>query len=376
VPGDPHSLVWLDDGTSGGVFGGGPPRATPWSGWPAEWMTPSWYNRRDELTDIAWKCVDLNASVISIMPPYFVGDPVAANWIENPDPDRYNSWIDFAKALWWDYQLGEAFVMATAYSGGRPARFHVVAPWMVNVEMVGPFRRYTIGSLDVTSDIRHIPYQICDGEAHGHGPLDAGRYRVLAANLLTRYATNVAASGGIPNSVLKHPEKLTAQQSSSLQEQWVAARQSTMGLPAVLSGGLEFETLQFSPEQMALVDLAKMNEARIAVMMSVPPFLVGLPQGGDSMTYSNVQSIFEYHWRAGLSTMATTVIRALSGWLLPAGTALEVNRDEYVKPTMLERAQAEQIYVAMGALSPEAVAEIERFSVAAPSTTFTSGVLQ
>ena len=84
------------------------------------------------------------------------------------------------------------------------------------------------------------------------------------------------------------------------------------------------------------------------------------------MTYSNVTSLFDYHWRAGLSPMATTVMAALSGWLLPRGTTVEVNRDEYVKPDPLTRAQTWQILITLGVLTAEQVAEIERFSVAAP----------
>ena len=55
-----------------------------------------------------------------------------ADWLTNPDPDVYTSWEEFAKQLFWDYQLGEAFVLATArYATGWPARFHVVPPWYV-----------------------------------------------------------------------------------------------------------------------------------------------------------------------------------------------------------------------------------------------------
>ena len=83
-------------------------RPSPWSGWPAEWATPLWGNRVAELTDTAWACVDLNARVMSIMPPYLVGaaPSLNADWLNNPDPDLYRSWIEFAKQLLWDYPVG------------------------------------------------------------------------------------------------------------------------------------------------------------------------------------------------------------------------------------------------------------------------------
>jgi hypothetical protein len=114
---------------------------------------------------------------------------------------------------------------------------------------------------------------------------------------------------------------------------------------------------------MALLDLAQHNESRICVLLGVPPFLMGLPSGGDSMTYSNVSSIFDYHWRAGLKPKANTIMEALSGWLLPRGTTIELNRDAYVQPPPLERAQTWQILIGLGIVTPEQVQAIERFNV-------------
>jgi HK97 family phage portal protein len=345
------------------------PRPAAWSGWPAEWNTPDWYGRLDELADVAWACLDLNASILGTMPPYLVGSSptLPAGWLENPDPDKYTSWADFAKQLWWDYQLGEVFVVATAYyATGKPARFHVVEPWTVDVEWDGGTRRYAIGGRDVTADMLHVRYRTRTGDAHGQGPLDAGRARLVAAEVLSRYAVNLVASGGIPPSVLEHPDELAPEQAAELRDQWVIARAGAMGLPAVLSGGVTWRPTSISPTDLALVELTQINDARIATLLGVPPFLVGLPSGGDSMTYSNVSSLFDYHWRAGLRPKAETVCKALSGWALPAGTTFEVNRDEYVRPDPYSRAQTWKILIEAGVLTPEQVATIERYNVGVP----------
>lgn len=386
VPGDPHGVMMIDEGP-GGRWPGSTIVPSPWSGWPAEWATPNWFGRVDQLTDTAWMCLDRNASVIATMPPYLVGasDSLPADWLNNPDPDIYPSWFQFAKQLLWDFQMGEAFVVVTArYSNTYPARFHVVDPWLVNVELTGGgTRRFSIGNLDVTDDVLWIPYTFRMSDAHGHGPLDAGAGRLVAANALTRYATNLAASGGVPSAVLVHPANLNATQAADLQASWVEARMSNMGLPAVLSGGIDFKTLSFSPTDMALIDLAKWNESRIAELLGVPPFLVGLPSGGDSMTYTNGQEIRMDHWQSGLKPKVEAVMQALSGWLLPRGTTVELNRDEYVKPGPLERAQTDQILFNLQdpvsgdrAKTLAEIREAERFSNAAPSQPLTSGVLQ
>jgi HK97 family phage portal protein len=286
-------------------------------------------------------------------------------WLDNPDPDLYTSWDEFAKQLWWDYQNGEAFVICTArYADGWPARFHVLEPWLVNVEMgAGGVREYRIGSIDPGPDLLHIRYRSTTGTPRGQGPLDAGHTRLVAAELLQRYAGRVIGSGGVPYYVMKHPLELTAGQIADLQQQWFTSRANALGMPAILSGGIELEQMQITPAEMTLLELSQYNEARIANMLGVPPFLVGLPSGGDSMTYSNVNAIFDFHWRAGLRPKVSPVVHALSQWLLPRGTNVEVNRDEYVRPDPYTRAQMWEIFIRIGVLTPADVQEIERFAI-------------
>jgi len=378
-PGDPHGLEIVDDGGTPR----GPTRftASPWSGWPAEWSPPI-LGQFEDLVDTAWMCLDLNASVISTMPPYTLTGGLLARppgWLDNPDPEMYTSWEEFAKQLWWDYQMGEAFVICTArYADGYPARFHVVEPWLVNVEIGADGRReYRIGTIDPGPDLLHIRYKSRSGQARGVGPLDAGRARMVAAGLLQRYASRVVESGGVPYYVITHPHELTAAQAAELQAQWYASRTNSLGMPAVMSGGITIEPLQISPEDMALLDLSRHAESRIALLLGVPPFLVGLPSGGDSMTYSNTTSLFDYHWRAGLKPKVDPVVAALSQWALPRGTDIELNRDEYVRPGPLERAQTYQTLVAIGALDAGEVRQLERFVLSgqAPATLTPAEVL-
>lgn len=379
-PGDPDGVEIISVGEPAAGGPRRPPRPVPWSGWPVEWMTPNWGGQLQLLTDTAWTCLDDNASILAAMPPYLVGasSTLPADWVNNPDPDRYTSWNEFAKQLVWDFQgAGEVFVLTTArYANTYPARFHVVPPWFVEIDWRAGQRRYQIGSLDVTADMLHIRYTSRTTDLHGRGPLEVGGPRMVAAAALARYAQQFAVGGAIPNAVLTYPGRLSRERVLELQAQWVEARMSGMGLPAVLSGGIDFRTLDYNPKDLALVELSQWNEARIAVLLKVPPVCVALPSGGDSMTYSNVESLFDYRWRAGLSTLAASLMAALSGWALPRGTTVEVNRDEFVKAPPLERAQTHQIYVGMGVETVDEAREAERFGIAAPSESLSSGVLQ
>lgn len=331
-PGDPHGLAW------GGIT------PSPWDGWPAEWNTPLWGQRIGELTDTAWTCLDRNSAAVASMPAYLVGSSASLpdDWLENPNPDVYASWWEFMRTLVWDFLLGEAFILCDSrYRNGYPARFHVVEPWLVNVEMERGLRRYDIGGVRVPDgDLLHLRYKTTARDAHGHGPLEVGRYRLIAANALVRYATNLVANGGIPPGILEGDETSTANQAAEVQRQWHDASKS--GLIKVTFAGLRWRDVQLSPKDMALTELEQMNAARVATLLMVPPFLVGLPSG-DSMTYANATSVYQYHWRT-LRTVVDGMMRGMSAWLTPRGTRIELNRDEYIAPTPAEAAQIAATY--------------------------------
>jgi len=385
TPGDPDGVRLTGEDPPAWL----PPRITPsaWSGWPADWWPPLWSSQSlQALTDIAWLCIDRNASLLSTFPPYLkdAAPSLSADWLGNPDPELYTSWEEAAKQLFWDFQgCGEAFVLATArYATGWPARWHVVPPWSVNVEMDGGRRYYSIGNVDVTGDMLHVRYQSTVSDAHGHGPLEAGQARIVAARVLLQYATTLVTGGGIPTGILKTDTELLPEQAALIKQQWLASRLNAIGEPAVLDAGLNWQQIQANPKDLALVELAQINDSMIARLLGIPPALVGLPSGGDPMTYSNVTMYFDQHWRWGLSPMAQTVMAALSGFLLPRGTTVELNRDEYVRSEPLQRAQTYQILASIvdpvtgrPAMTVDEIRATERFDNSTPQD-ISSGVLQ
>ena len=168
---------------------------SPWAGWPSEWSTPDWdFNSRfNQLVDVAWACIDKNATALSSMPVYRIrGGQIVQppTWMINPDPRIYSSWAEFCKQLMWDFQLGEAFVIRVeSFGNGYPMHFRVIPPWAMHVEIVNGSRRYRLGGItgpDVTSEILHIRYKSTTDGAHGVGPLEKAGGRVLTAGLLAK----------------------------------------------------------------------------------------------------------------------------------------------------------------------------------------------
>jgi len=246
----------------------------------------------------------------------------ATSWMGNPDPGIYSGWPEFAKQLFWDYQLGEAFVLRMAAGAdGWPYSFRVVPSWLVNAEMEGGRRVYNIGDLDVTDDILHIRYKSTTDSARGIGPLESGGARMVAAGVLARYASELAQGGGIPKYILETEQALTPEQADHIKEQWWTSRMqdlSTPWKPGVLYNGLKANPLQLDPQ-------------------------------------------FDFHDRRYLKMAAVHVMSALSNWALPRGQAVELNRDEYSRPALKERVEAYEKLIAMNVLDAPEVRVMERF---------------
>lgn len=368
-PGDPEGVT-LEQGTEV------EPRSlssfipSPWSGWPAEWSTPNWDfgSRFNALVDVAWNCLDKNASVLSSMPVYRTKDGEIiepATWMSNPDPMIYSSWHEFAKQLFWDFQLGEVFVLSlSSFSDGYPMRFRVMPPWSVDVQMENGGRVYRIGGpggMDVTGEILHIRYKSTTDAARGVGPLEAAGGRMVTAGVLAKYIREFAETGGVPVRTLETDQQLTEEEAQDLMTQYMASRVQNATAPPVLDNGVTLEDHEaVSPKDAAMLELVQFTEGRIANLLGVPPFLVGLPSGGDSMTYSNVSNLFDFHDRSYLRTAAAHVMGALSYWSLPRGQNAELNRDEYSRPSFKDRADAWKKLAEAGAIDGEGIAAAER----------------
>ena len=339
-----------------------------WSGWPAEWDTPQFnlQSNFNKLIDVAWACLDLNSSILSSMPVYRMrGGRVIepTTWMRNPDPLIYTSWQEFAKQLIWDYMLGEAFILPMSHDAdGAPQRFRVIPPWLVNAEMApGGTRSYRLGPHDVTDEILHIRYKSSTDSPRGIGPLESAGARVITVKLLQRYTDHIAETGGVPLWWLEVERRINSSEGRDILDRWIESRQKYAGYPALVSAGAKLnQSKTMNASDMMLLELTQFSEARIAILLGVPPFLVGLPGATGSLTYSNIESLFDFHDRSSLRPKAKAVMEALSGWALPRGQSVELNRDDYTRPGLRDRAMAYEALVRAGILHPEEGRAMER----------------
>jgi len=351
--GDTHTMYPANQLESSGHM----PDVQAWAGWPIGWETPLWDGNPfpQKLVSTLWTCIDLNTRELASFPIYgikgvnVIGLP---EWSNNPEPSLYSDWIEVAKQIFNTYfAMGEVILWATGrYKDGlgpngigSVARFVVLNPQLVNIELSDGEKEYRLGNVILDpNDVCHIKYQTMPTNLRGIGPLEWASKSILSAAALERMNSDLATRGGIPWAILKSQRKLNGKESKDLQNAWIEGARNRQGAPAVLSGTLDLETLTISPREMMMLEQRIFDETRIAAALGVPPYLVGLPQP-DGLTYSNSVNLLDFHWRTALRPAANTVYRTMSNWLLPRGTRIECNRDDYNRPDDLTRANTDQV---------------------------------
>lgn len=287
-------------------------------------------------------------------------------WMNNPDPTIYTCWQEFAKQLFWDYQMGEAFVLPfSTGSDGKPAAFRVIPPWLVTVELIGGMRQYFFAGHDVTDEILHIRYCSNTISPRGLGPLEVAGARMTNIKLLQRYTNTLAETGGVPLYWLGVERRLTKGEATDLLETWMETRSANPAHPAVLGSKATLnQAQQMNAKDMALLELSEFSESRIAILLGVPPSLVALTGGGGSsgrLVYSNVTDLFDFHDRSSLRPKTRMVMQSLSNWALPNGRSVEVNRDDYTRLPFDKRVEAYRTLIDMEVLTADEVRIMERF---------------
>jgi hypothetical protein len=159
-------------------------------------------------------------------------------WMTNPDDQVYSCWQEFAKQLFWDFQMGEAFIMPMAYgSDGLPQRFRVLPPHLVNVELGRGGRVYSIGSNDLTGEILHIRYKSTISMREGTARWKARSRAGERSSCCSAMWATLAKTGGVPLYWMEIDRRITPSEGQDLLTTWAENRMRNIGQPALVGHG-------------------------------------------------------------------------------------------------------------------------------------------
>ena len=196
----------------------------------------------------------------------------------------------------------------------------------------------------------------------GRGPLVYNREAIGLAIAQEQSAGERFVSGALPDGVLHADGELTDDQAADLKQAFIAGNGGRQRGPAVLSGGVKYQPLEFSSVDMELLDSRRFSQLQICSMFGVPPHLVGVPSS--SKTYSSVTQDSQSFVRFTLRPWLTRLEEALS-LLLPPGVHARFDLDSLLRASTADRYQAHATGLAAGFLT---VDEVRRLEGLPPST--------
>ncbi len=154
--------------------------------------------------------------------------------------------------------------------------------------------------------------------------------------------------------MLSYPESLDQDQAIRLKAQWKQAQQTRD--VAVVSGGLTFTPMAWSPSDTQLLDARRFTVNEIALIFGLDPTWLGAAQS--RRVYSNVETEGINLVRYSLGGHLARFEQALSA-ALPSGTYVKANLDGLLRADTLSRYQTHEIGIQAGFRSRDEARELE-----------------
>lgn len=247
--------------------------------------------------DAVWACVRLLAESVAMMPATAYTIRQGVRVPSQSQPELLKSPAYATTFSEWTYMTvvslllrGNAFSLIVDRDGqGYAKQVKTLSPDMVQVvESRDEPLKYRVNGTEVAAaDMIHIRAFPIPGATQGLSPIKYAAARVLTSmDAASAFGSNFLAGGGHPSSILTTEKPLTADMATQFKEKFLSSVKNRE--PAVLSGGVKWESVQISPEESQFLETQKYGVTQIARIFGVPPEMIGADSGKGSITYANV----------------------------------------------------------------------------------------
>jgi portal protein len=286
----------------------------------------SWTPGNASLAQQVWvadRCIQLNSQQIAAMPLVFNGDRNSTDapaWVSNPDPNMFPNGIGDALHFIVSQLYGWGFscqYVTDFYADGFPRSWTVLSSEFLNIKFEDGARQYKYG--EQILDPRRVIQIDRNPSTAAHGTSALRAYAQQAWGLLAAGNQQMNVNqGGTPAFYLKSERKLTKDQATDLQTQWMTATTSRNGAPPVVPPEITPTEMSFNPSDLALLESQEWNAKAIATAFGVPATLLNMAIDG-GLTYNNPALLGEQWWRFELRCFANKIANAFTAQALPRG---------------------------------------------------------
>lgn len=311
--------------------------------------------RRNELI---YACVQAHARAAASVRLRLIrartGDEIATHplvtLLRRPNPHMDEAMFHAARRI---YQLlsGHSYWEVVRSRAGQPVEL-----WPLRPDWVRPIigRQGLLGweyAPPGVPSIRLRPDQVIDFPVFdplslfgGTSPAVVAGYAVDTDNAVSRFAKDFFERGALPAGLLTTTQRLLESDIERLRAQWQSrygGAANWVSAPAIIDSEASYQRISMSADEMGIEALDSRNEARICMVLGVPPIIIGANVGLERATYSNYAEARASWWQDTLVPMLRQDAARLRLTLLPEfGDDLDLEWDLDEVPALQEDASA------------------------------------
>jgi HK97 family phage portal protein len=176
--------------------------------------------------------------------------------------------------------------------------------------------RWEMDPRTMTCDVRHLKLFNPLNDWYGMSPIEAGAYAIDQNNEAMNWMQSLLQNSARPSGALTVKDGGTLADDNfnrlkaQIEEQYSGS--TNAGRPMLLEGGLEWQQMGMSPDDMAIIETKFASSRDVALAFGVPPQLLGIP--GDN-TYANYAEARLAFWEDTALPLLDMIVNDWNAWL-------------------------------------------------------------
>lgn len=241
----------------------------------------------------------------------------------------------FYEAVWWYYFTGNVYIQKINVGNQLKALVLIPSTSVTVVtnnknEIVEYEVRSGFDTIKMPPEvIIHIKKNIFNSVI-GSSPLSAVYYSIKMNNEARAWNIALLKNGARPSGALVSQQTLTIEQFNRLKQQIDAqfTGSQNAGRPLLLEGGLQWQQIGFTPNDMDYLETIKQTAREITIGLGVPSELIGDP---DTKTYANYKEALRQFYIYTVTPLAELFCSAVSQALPNLKIAIEYEKIDALK---------------------------------------------
>lgn len=206
--------------------------------------------------------------------------------------------------------------------------------------------------------IKHLWLTRIPGYEYGIGPIQASQNELRGAIDLRNYSDQWFANGGVPNGVLSTDQDLNSQQADDIRKRWNKIQDQQGRGVAVLGKGVAYQPVYLSPADAQFIESQQFSTTQVARMFGIPATYMLAGVEGNSVTYTNLETVDAQFVKYTLTKYLTEIETALSA-LLPRGQEVRFKLEGLLRGDLKNRLEAYKTGIEAGILTINEVRALE-----------------